>query len=70
MYTGAAVKGLETDGDGNVYACVRGGVQVLAPDGERLELIELPEPANGIAWGDDGLYVAATTSIYRVRSTP
>jgi gluconolactonase len=63
------IEGLETDPAGNLYASVPGGVLILAPDGEPVELIELPEPAHNLAWGDGDLYVAATTSIYRVRRT-
>jgi gluconolactonase len=67
---GEPIEGIETDRAGSLYACVPGGVHVLAPDGEPIELIELPEPAHDLAWGGDSLYVAATTSIYRVRRTP
>ena len=64
-----AVGGIETGRDGSLYACVGDGVRVLSPDGELLELIELPETAHNLAWGDADLFVTATTSIYRVRST-
>jgi gluconolactonase len=43
---------------------------VLSPQGERLDLIELPESPHNLAWGDaDGraLYITALTSIYRMR---
>jgi len=65
------VEGIEVDRAGNLYACVPGGVRVLGPRGEPIELIELPEPAQDLAWGEAGdLYVTAGTSIYRVRRTP
>jgi gluconolactonase len=71
VYSGPdPVEGLETDAVGNLYACVPQGVQILTPVGGPIDLIELPEPAHNLAWGgDDSLYVTATTSIYRVRST-
>jgi sugar lactone lactonase YvrE len=42
---------------------------VLSPEGEKLELIELPEAPHNLAWGPDAetLYVTALTSIYRLR---
>ena len=46
---------------------------MLSPEGEKLELIELPEAPHNLAWGDpDGrsLYVTAMTSIYRIRRNP
>jgi sugar lactone lactonase YvrE len=49
--------------------CGPGGIWVLSPGGEKLELIELPEAPHNLAWGPDvsTLYVTALTSIYRVR---
>ena len=47
-----------------------GGIWVLSPEGEKLNLIELPESPHNLAWGDaDGraLYITALTSIYRMR---
>ena len=65
-----AIDGVEVDRDGNVYVCGPGGIWVLSPAGERLGLLRLPESPHNLAWGDtDGrtLYVAALTSIYRIR---
>jgi gluconolactonase len=65
-----ALDGLKVDAAGNVYACGPGGVWVLSPEGERLGLLRLPENPHNLAWGDDDgrtLYVAALTSIYRIR---
>ena len=61
------------DPDGRLYVCGPGGIWVLSPAGEKLELIELPEAPHNLAWGDpDGrsLYVTAMTSIYRIRRNP
>jgi gluconolactonase len=65
-----ALDGLKVDQAGNVYACGPGGVWVLSASGEVLGLLELPENAHNLAWGDEDartLYVTALTSIYRIR---
>jgi len=68
-----AIDGIEVDQTGRLYVCGPGGIWVLSPEGEKLELIELPEAAHNLAWGDaDGrsLYVTAMTGIYRIRRNP
>jgi gluconolactonase len=70
-----AIDGLAVDPlDGTIYACGPGGLWVLSPAGEKLELISLPESPHNLTWGDDdrrALYVTALTSVYRLRrSTP
>jgi gluconolactonase len=43
---------------------------VLAPDGEHLGTLRLPEDPHNLAWGDADartLYITALTSVYRVR---
>ncbi len=65
-----AIDGIKVDHDGILYVCGPGGIWVLSPEGERLDLIELPESPHNLAWGDaDGraLYITALTSIYRMR---
>jgi gluconolactonase len=65
-----AIDGIKVDHDGTLYVCGPGGIWVLSPEGERLDLIELPESPHNLAWGDaDGraLYITALTSIYRMR---
>ncbi len=65
-----AIDGLKVDRAGNLYVCGPGGIWVLAPDGEQLGIVRLPEDPHNLAWGDeDGktLYVTALTSIYRIR---
>jgi gluconolactonase len=64
-----ALDGLKVDAEGTIYACGPGGVWVISPEGERLGLLALPEAPHNLAWGDnDGktLYIAASTSIYRI----
>jgi gluconolactonase len=60
---------LIVDRTGNVLATGPGGVWILAPTGEHIGTLRIPEPATGLTWGGDGtqVYVAARTSIYRVR---
>ncbi len=68
-----AIDGIEVDPDGRLYVCGPGGIWLLSPAGEKLELIELPEAPHNLTWGDaDGrsLYVTAMTSIYRIRRHP
>jgi gluconolactonase len=64
-----AIDGLEVGGDGRLYVCGPGGIWVLSPEGEKLELISLPEAPHNLAWGPDErtLYVTAVTSIYRIQ---
>jgi gluconolactonase len=65
-----ALDGIKVDEAGNVYACGPGGVWIIAPTGERLGLLALPEDPHNLAWGDDDrrtLYVTALTGVYRIR---
>jgi gluconolactonase len=65
-----AIDGIKVDHDGTLYVCGPGGIWVLSPKGEKLDLVELPESPHNLAWGDaDGraLYITALTSIYRMR---
>jgi gluconolactonase len=65
-----AIDGIKVDPAGRLFVCGPGGVWVLSPEGEKLGLLELPEAAHNLAWGDaDGrsLYVTALTSVYRLR---
>ena len=64
--------GIRCDVDGNVWAGASGGagndgVHVLAPDGDRIGQIVLPEICANIAFGGqrgNRLYMAASTSLY------
>jgi gluconolactonase len=65
-----ALDGLKVDEAGNVYACGPGGVWIIAPSGERLGLLRLPEDPHNLAWGDADrrtLYITALTGVYRIR---
>jgi gluconolactonase len=66
-----AIDGIKVDPAGNLLVCGPGGIWVLAPGGERLGLLRLPEDPHNLAWGGpDGrtLYITALTSIYRMRT--
>jgi gluconolactonase len=65
-----APDGMKIDSAGNIYCCGPGGIHVFAPDAACLGVIRLPEAAANFCFGDDdlrGLYVTASTSLYRVR---
>jgi gluconolactonase len=65
-----AIDGIKVDQAGNVFVCGPGGVWVLAPDGEHLGTLRLPEDPHNLAWGDADartLYITALTSVYRLR---
>jgi gluconolactonase len=64
-----AIDGLKVDADGRLYVCGPGGIWVISPDGKRLGLLQLPEPAHNLAWGGPerrDLYVTALTGVYRL----
>lgn len=64
--------GIKVDRDGNVWASAGVGVFVYDPAGRRLGHIPVPEVVSNLCFGgDDGtdLFITATTSIYRVRTT-
>jgi len=62
--------GLKLDLADNVFGTGPGGVDVIAPDGTLLGLIETGVATGNVAWGDDGsvLYIAAETRVLRVRT--
>jgi len=60
--------GMKVDREGRVYVCAR-TVQVFAPDGRPLGVIDCPQRPANCAWGGDGgdLYVTMRTAVYRMR---
>jgi gluconolactonase len=65
-----ALDGMKIDRAGNLYVTGPGGVWILSADGKHLGTIKGPEQPHNLAWGDDDgktLYIAALTSIYRIR---
>jgi gluconolactonase len=66
-----AIDGIKVDVAGNLHVCGPGGIWVISPEGERLDLIELPEAPHNLAFGgadSRDLYVTALTSVYRLRT--
>jgi gluconolactonase len=65
---------MKIDSAGNVYCCGPGGIHVFAPDATCLGVIKVPEYTANFCFGDDdlkSLFIAASTSIYRIRvATP
>jgi gluconolactonase len=69
--TGApsAADGIRCDVDGNVWAGARPGVQVIAPSGQRIGMIRLPEICANVCFGGsrrNRLFMTASQSLYAV----
>lgn len=61
--------GLRIDVDGNVWSSAADGVHCISPNGDLLGKILVPELVSNVCFGGRAkheLYIAATTSIYRV----
>lgn len=64
--------GIRVDVQGNVWSSSASGIQVFDPQGDRILDLPVPEPVANLCFGgEDGstLYIVATTSLYRVRTT-
>lgn len=62
--------GIKVDSQDNVYSCGPGGIHIFTAAGECLGVIETPERAANIVFGDSdlrSLYITATGSLYRLR---
>jgi gluconolactonase len=67
--TSGAADGIRCDIDGNVWAGAPPGVQVVAPGGEPIGMIRLPENCANICFGGtrrNRLFMAASQSLYAV----
>jgi gluconolactonase len=65
----SAADGMRCDADGNIWAGARPGVQVLAPTGERIGMIRLPETCANVCFGGprrNRLFMTASQSLYAV----
>jgi gluconolactonase len=61
--------GIRCDVDGNVWAGARPGVQVVAPDGDTIGVIRLPEVCANVCFGGsrrNRLFMTASQSLYSV----
>ena len=64
-----APDGMKVDSEGNIYSAGPAGVWIISPEGKPLGTIVMPERVANLAWGGPDLktlYIAASTSIYRV----
>jgi gluconolactonase len=62
--------GFRLDAHGFLYTSSADSVQVFHPDGTRLARIPVPEKIGNLCFGGarrDELYIAATSSLYRIR---
>jgi gluconolactonase len=72
MHVGAppsAADGIRCDVDGNLWCGARPGVQVIAPNGERIGMIRMPEVCANICFGGtrrNRLFIAGSQSLYSV----
>ena len=65
----SAADGMRCDVDGNIWAGARPGVQIIAPDGETIGVIRLPETCANVSFGGvrrNRLFMAASQSLYSV----
>ncbi|MDQ0643177.1 SMP-30/gluconolactonase/LRE family protein [Microbacterium murale] len=64
--------GIAVDVDGRVWSSAGDGIHVFSPDGTEVLFIPVPEVVANLCFGgDDGsdLFIAATTSLYRIRTS-
>src|SRR5579863_1718974 len=64
-----APDGMRCDVDGNLWCGARPGVQIVAPNGDRIGMIRLPENCANISFGGtkrNRLFMAASQSLYSV----
>jgi gluconolactonase len=67
-----ASDGFRVDVEGRIWTSSENSVQVLSPSGEVLERIAVPEKVSNVCFGGASgrdLYVTASTSLYRIRTT-
>ncbi len=67
--TPSGADGIRCDVDGNIWAGARPGVQVIAPSGELLGMIRLPETCANVCFGGtkrNRLFMTASQSLYAV----
>ncbi len=72
FYTGrkGVVDGFRVDVEGRLWLSDDDSVAVVAPDGTFLESVDIPERVANVCFGPGGwLYVAASTTLYRIRTT-
>ncbi|NUT70882.1 SMP-30/gluconolactonase/LRE family protein [Pseudarthrobacter sp. C4D7] len=69
---GAVADGLRVDVEGRIWTSAGPSVRIYSPSFELLHTIQVPETVSNLCFGGpDGqdLYLTATTSLYRIRTT-
>jgi gluconolactonase len=69
---GGVPDGMKVDHSGNLFVTGPEGIWVWSPDGNHLGTIVMPEQPANLAWGDADygtLYITATKSVYKLRTT-
>ncbi len=62
------VDGMRLDKLGNIYCTGPGGIWIIDPAGTILGLIRTPEVAANLCFDDEGLFITASTGVYRVKT--
>lgn len=65
-----APDGMKVDRTGNLYSAGPGGVWIFSAEGQHIGTIDMPESVGNLAWGGADmktLYIAASSSIYRIQ---
>jgi len=63
---------MKVDEDGNLYVTGPQGIWVWNPQGHHIGTIVIPEQPANLTWGDAdyrALYITATKSVYKLRTT-
>ena len=60
--------GLRVDVKGNIYCTGPGGIWLIDPKGVPLGLLRTPEVAANLCFDEGGLFITASTGIYRVNT--
>lgn len=69
QFLGASADGIRCDVDGNLWTAAQPGVSILAPDGEVIGQIRLPETCANLTFGGakrNRLFMTASQSLYAV----
>ena len=72
MVRPGASDGFRVDVEGRIWTSSEDSVQILSSTGEVLERIPIPEKVSNVCFGGASgrdLYVTASTSLYRIRTT-
>jgi gluconolactonase len=60
--------GMKLDEKGNLYTTTKKGVEIFAPDGKALGVIEVPEIPTNVCFDGPTLYITARKSLYAVET--